>query len=302
MALAARYVFFVPLFPVAFPLVKLWGLVSRHGDDDGRLWYAVLIFVQVVGGLMTEVSSIYFAVSTNNALSILSALFGMYSLIVSTLILRLKGPKTLDEEETFAQRSQKLAANVRHEILKYGLIGVAVVVGLGVLTVPFLGVYFIQSCDNNEQPFDDVCIGSVGEGKVLAAVGFVVLSFLWLFLLVSAYNGVGTRVVKSIEPGRAVAIVFFSGLGIILTGLGIVYAIYNKKVDALFGDDKISDYQSRIPPETVVSLLCFGCLFLVVVAALSLPLYCRPVHEDGPVADPSRHLSSKSVSLGSVRG
>ncbi|CAM9158025.1 unnamed protein product [Ectocarpus sp. 13 AM-2016] len=278
-ALAARFVF-VTLFPVAYPLVKLWTWVSGNNDDAGRPWYSVLILLQVVGGLMTEVSSIYFAVSTKNGLSVASALFGMYSLVVSTLISRLKGPKNADEEESFAQRSQKLAATSGQQIMKYGPVGFAVVVGLGFLIMPFLGVYLILECkgSNMYHPQFDDCEDTSQDGEILASIGFVVLALFWLFSFYCAYSHDDGVITPEF------AMVFFSGLGILVLGLGIVYGCYE-------GEDS---------PGYVIAIVFFGCLIsFVVVPAIWYQFFGKYKRADDDRHDRAADRGSTSVVRGS---
>eukprot|EP00903_Cladosiphon_okamuranus_P013216 g12327.t1 len=65
--LVVRSSFFLPLCVVTYPFVCC-GKFSRNPADDP--WYGPLIMVQVIAGLMTEVSSIYFAISETDTLSI----------------------------------------------------------------------------------------------------------------------------------------------------------------------------------------------------------------------------------------
>lgn len=106
MTLVVRYAFFVPLLPVTYPLMKLWGKLKPNdarATSGPESLFAPVMFVQAVAGVMTEVASIYFAVSTGNDLSIASAVFGLYCLTVSTLVAILEGPYSRAQEQTSPQ-------------------------------------------------------------------------------------------------------------------------------------------------------------------------------------------------------
>lgn len=245
--LTVRYVFFVPLFPITYPLVRLWDLVQpvsarmENGRTSGRdlehveqqeaqegpsePWYAPLILVQVVAGLMTEVSSIFFAVSTGNIVSIVSTAFGLYCLSVSTLVAVLEGPistpRPLRQEHTSSELGGgleqeisndsgaqvwtilPLAIETRKIITIVSLLILAIGLGGGLLSMPFLGFYFLET-------------GEKHTGSILASVGCFLWGLLLLFLLFS-------RSIPDVESLRADLV--FLEIAAFLLGTAIVIEI-----------------------------------------------------------------------------
>lgn len=177
---------------------------SQQEAEDAsfaELWYAPLMFVQIGGGIMTEVASIFFAISTREIVSILSAAFGLYYLTVSILVSVLKGPKNAAEGETFKERRHELAAGMDSRLnqgcgkcFRYFRIRLAVVCCICVVPVPFYGVYLIQTGDGD-------------DGRIFAWVGFI------LFLIVWCVANSWTQENEGV----------FVGLGVLVAGFGVVF-------------------------------------------------------------------------------
>lgn len=216
----AVYFSFMPLFAITYPFMKLWskikpsdGVRVEHGPKRSQeqaedasfaeLWYAPLMFVQIGGGIMTEVASIFLAISTREIISIVSAAFGLYYLTVSILVSVLKGPKSATEGETFKERRHELAAGMDSRLHRgcgkcfgYFRILLAVVCCICVMPVPFYGVYLIQTGDKD-------------DGQIFSIVGFI------LFLIVWCVANSWTQENEGI----------FVGLGVLIGGFGVVYAL-----------------------------------------------------------------------------
>ena len=226
--LVVRYTFFVPLLPVTYPLMKLWGKLKPNdarATSGPESWFAPVMLVQVVAGLMTEVASIYFAVSTGNALSIASAVFGLYCLTVSTLVAILEGPYSRAQEQTSPQGesspesrqelglscccpfspSKKVAEAIKNVGggLLLALLGICIVGG--VLSLPFVGVYILETGDRL-------------VGRALVSVGFCCqVPLLGLVIFKS-------RTSASDELPPREAAFWVAGFGCFISvGLGIVY-------------------------------------------------------------------------------
>lgn len=215
-ALAVYYAF-MPLFAITLPFVKLWGVVKpkdgvradtlpkRFHDEavstnHAGLWYGPLMFVRISGGIMTEVASIFLAVSTREIVSIVSAGFGLYYLTVSILVTVMKGPRRAKEGHTFKRRRQELAASLDvrfHEgcgtCWLCFLVFLAVACCVCVVPVPFYGFYLMQTGDKD-------------NGEIYAWVGFVLFGIVWC-------------AASSRTEGQGVWV----GLGILLAGFGVVY-------------------------------------------------------------------------------
>ena len=209
--LVVHYAFFGPLFAVTYPLVCC-GKISRNPADHP--WYGPLIMVQVVGGLMTEVSSIYFAISNTDTLSIISASFGLYYLVVSTIHAFLKGPKGATEELSFPQRRDNLAAASGTEIREAGsaignmvLFILIIGFGAGFFVMPFLGVYFLET-------------GEQKNGRILTAVGFALFGAVVLCTCLVFANADDDD-----DDSGGLAKFIMCMVAILLIGLGTVYAI-----------------------------------------------------------------------------
>lgn len=224
--------FFVPLYPITYPIVRLWGSIkpkpaikTQHGprgdlEESGPIeakdiaakegpepWYGPLVLVQVVAGLMAEISSIFFAVSTGNVLSIASATFGLYCLSVSTLVAILEGPKSTPKSlpqkpnpESVQDLREELCSDRCMDVLE--VVGVvllcilAVVCGFGLASLPFVGVYIVEE-------------GNPDTGRILIFVGCGVFGLVTLcFCLTDVTSGL--------------YFVFFAA-GMSLVGAGIVY-------------------------------------------------------------------------------
>lgn len=244
--LAVRYMFFAPLYPITYPIVRLWGSIKpkpvikvQHGPggdlEESRQveakdiaakegpepWYGPLVFVQVVAGLMTEVSSIFFAVSTGNILSIASATFGLYCLSVSTLVAILEGPKSTPKSlpqkpnpESVQDLRDELCSDRCMDVLEGVGITIlcifTIVCGLGLASLPFVGVYVVET-------------GNPDTGRILIFVGLGVFGF-----------ATACFCLKDITS--ALYFVFFAA-GMSLVGVGIVYAVtagFTPYVIALF--------------------------------------------------------------------
>lgn len=204
--MATHCTFYVPLAGVTYPLV----LCGKLRNSDGYAWYAPLILVQVVAGLMTEVSSIFFAISTRDTLSIVSAAFGLFCLVVSTLHVFLKGPKGATAEElSLPQRREEIVPAFGTGFRAAGstlgdFLGIVVIgISFGLLSLPFMGVYFLET-------------GEHDTGLIITIVGFV---FFGLVLLCTCLVGYG----DDDSEGAAVLIVFL--VAFVLLGLGIVFAL-----------------------------------------------------------------------------
>lgn len=202
--------------------MKLWSMVKPKGnvrvenepkrfqDGSGEVnkddfWYGPLMFVQIGGGIMTEVASIFLAISTRELLSIVSAAFGLYYLTVSILVSVLKGPKGgAAKGESFKRRRQELAARVDARL--HGGCGscgtcwrsfrilLTVVCCVCVVPVPFYGVYLLQTGDGD-------------NGQIFCWVGGVLFLIVWCVANSWTDEGEGIWV----------------GLGVILAGFGAVY-------------------------------------------------------------------------------
>lgn len=233
MTLVVRYAFFVPLLPVTYPLMKLWGKLKpkdARATNGPESWFAPVMFVQVVAGLMTEVASIYFAVSTGNGLSIASAVFGLYCLTVSTLVAILEGPYSRAQEQSSRQggSSPQGSPESRQElgltwcchfspsekvseagkIVWTGLLLVLVTCFLGgVLCLPFVGVYLLETGDQL-------------VGRILVSVGFSCQ--VMLFGLGMCMPRFSSGSWDELPPGEAAFWVACFGCFVFI-GLGIVY-------------------------------------------------------------------------------
>lgn len=242
-----------PLFAISYPFMKLWSMIKpkdsvgvgtgpfrgqQHAQDasPAELWYAPLMFVQFSGGIMTEVASMYFAISTTQIASIVSAAFGLYQLAISILATVLKGSKKSTREgETFEERRSELAAGVdslfeqgRGTCWRFLLVFLAGVCCVCVTPVPFYGVYLIVSGE-----------GDTEEGAIFAGVGFLV------FLIVCLVANSWTKENEAI----------FIGVGILVAGFGVVY------------------FLTIGPTAWVISLLAVGSGFSILCCLAALGIF-----------------------------
>lgn len=162
---------------------------------------------------MTEVSSIYFAISTRDTLSIISASFGLYYLVISTMHAFLKGPKGTTEELSFPQRRDELAAASGTEFREAGsaignvlLLILVIGFGAGFIALPFFGVYFLET-------------GEQKLGRILTSVGFTLFG-----LVVLCACLVANADDDDVDENAAGIFLLFM-VAILLIGLGVVYAI-----------------------------------------------------------------------------
>eukprot|EP00752_Nemacystus_decipiens_P008432 g7536.t1 len=214
----AAYCSFMPLFAITYPFMKLWGMVKprdsvrvEHAPKRGQheavdtsaagLWYGPLMFVQIGAGIMTEVASIFIAISTKEIISIVSAAFGLYYLTVSFLVSVLKGPKGNNKGETFKQRRQELAADVDSGLHRgcgncwsSFRVLLAIVCCVCVTPVGFYGVYLIKTGDGE-------------DGRIFCWVGFILFLIVWC--VANSWTGENEGI--------------YVGLGVLAAGFGVVY-------------------------------------------------------------------------------
>lgn len=200
-------------------LPALWVL---RACCSGSAYYKI-IAIQATAGAVTGLSSVFFAIVSGETLAVVSAVFAMYSLLISTLVAIQRGKKAAKEDGQEPELADNIAGfnctgSATRNIHVY-FIRPAYFIGFPVTA--FFGLYYLDT-------------GKSVLGKILTAVGFTI----WAFLLcyVSVLAGEARRAGKRnttatkedcrlVNSGRVtIGAWLFSG-GLIMLVVGVYYFI-----------------------------------------------------------------------------
>lgn len=164
--------------------------------SDGHPYYHIVV-IQTVGGVLTIVSSIFFAVMTRDLSAIVSAVLGVYALVVGTLVATLNGPQdgvfpppsgvVDDPDKRRAPGDPYLSCDTLRRVIDY------VPAKSGALAVYWIGATVMTICGL----WNLVGGSKDSTGVTLTVVGFVLLGIVGIVVL--------SRGLPEIEDGLAAA-------------------------------------------------------------------------------------------------
>lgn len=160
------------LVGVHSPFLFVLSSCCQFFDDRRFNMYVAIIFVQLIAGALTEISSIFFALMGGGTVSIVSAWFGLYSLIMSTILAVYRGNlvRKFGADASVASPGVQYGSCRHFEPLFETLCNLipAALFGTGAAMVLFAGRYFSTEGTASSEAWVLILPGSL-----LACYGFI---------------------------------------------------------------------------------------------------------------------------------